>query len=378
MKVVIATDSFKGTLTSYEAGVAIKEGILRANPEAEVIVRGIADGGEGTFDVITKACGGSFAEVKVPGPLFKEVTARYGIIEDPSSRRTTAVIDISQACGLTLVPPKLRDPLYTTSAGVGRIILDALDRGCRRFIIGLGGSATNDCGTGMLQALGIRLKDSEGGEIDVGALGLAELSRIDETRFDERIGESEFLIACDVNNPLTGENGCSMVYAPQKGASEEACRRMDGWIEAFARLVKLKHPDADPSLPGAGAAGGLGFTFRTFFDGEMVSGAKLVAQQTRLVDYVIDADIIITGEGRLDGQTLMGKAPHAVARLGAFAGAKVIAFAGCLGADAAELYKHGFDEIYSISERVGIEESMREAASLLTQKAYEVFDGRTI
>lgn len=370
MKTVIASDSFKGSLTSYEVGVAICKGILAAAPGADVIVREVADGGEGTSGIVTRACGGEIQYVSVPGPLPDQtVQASYGIIDDGK----TAVIDISQAAGLTLVPGDKRDPLYTTTRGVGELILDALDKGCRKFIIGLGGSATNDCGAGMLQALGIRLTDKDGRDIRPGAVGLSELESIDDSALNPRIRESEFLVACDVKNPLTGSNGCSFVYAPQKGADEGSCELMDGWISSFA-----KKAGKDGDFEGAGAAGGLGFAFAAVLSGKLVSGAELVISHTHLEECMEGADIVITGEGKVDRQTAMGKIPAVIAGLAGKHGCRVIVFAGKVECDEETLSRCGIDEVYSISEGISEEESVARAAELLTVKAKEVFDGRSV
>ena len=303
MKVLVATDTFKGSLTSYEAGVAICEGIHRAVPSAELSVHEIADGGEGTFEVVTAALGGKVCSIQVTGPLGEPVDAHYGIAGN------TAVMDISRACGLPLVPPEKRDPMTTTTRGAGEMILDALGRGCRKFIIGIGGSSTNDCGAGMLQALGVKILDDNGKPVKPGAAGLADARSVDTHDIDPRIIDSEFLIACDVNNPLTGANGCSMIFAPQKGAGKDSCIKMDGYIRHFASLT-----DGDPSYPGAGAAGGLGFAFRTFLNGKLKPGAELIIEQTGLDERMKDADIVITGEGCLDSQTSMGKVPSVMAK----------------------------------------------------------------
>lgn len=369
MKIVIATDSFKGTLTSYEAGVAICEGIKAAGVDADIRILEVADGGEGTSGIITRARGGKSQTVTVTGPLSgMKVTASYGIIDGG-----TAVIDISQACGLTLLGEKDRNPLYTTTQGVGELILDALDKGCRRFIIGLGGSATNDCGAGMLSALGLRILKEDGSPVSPGAAGLAQTHSIDTSGLDPRLEGSEFLIACDVNNPLTGASGCSMVFAPQKGADEESCRKMDEWIALFAR--KAGKPS---DFPGAGAAGGLGYAFGVLLNGRLVSGAGLVTKQIKLEDELTDADIVITGEGSIDSQTPMGKLPYVIARLAKEHGCRVMAFAGKVECDKKTLSECISDEVYSISEGISEAESISNAASCLTAKVKEVFDGRPV
>ena len=364
-RIVIATDSFKGSLTSYEAGVAISEGISKAVPDALILIYEVADGGEGTSAVMTKAVNGTVHTVEVTGPLPSvKVNASYGI------KGTTAIMDIASACGLTLIEPSSRNPLHTTTYGVGQMITDALDKGCRDFIIGLGGSSSNDCGAGMLQALGLRLTDEEGLDIRPGAIGLSDIHSIDTSSMDPRIRECTFTIACDVTNPLTGTNGCSMVFAPQKGADRSDCLKMDQWIEGF-----LKIAGDEGLVPGDGAAGGLGFAFRFFLNGKTVPGADLIIDRTGLGEVIHDSDYVITGEGRLDEQTIMGKLPSKIALLGRKSGARVIAFAGCTGEGLSDTV---FDEVYSISEGIPQEESMRNAAALLTQKAYEVFNGRSV
>jgi glycerate kinase len=369
LKIVIATDSFKGTLTSYEAGVAICEGIKAAGISADIRICEAADGGEGTADIITRACGGTVQTVTVTGPLSEmKVDASYGIVSG-----NTAVIDISSACGLALLNAKDRNPLYTTTRGVGELIRDALAKGCRRFIIGLGGSSTNDCGAGMLSALGIKILNKDGEPVSPGAAGLGQTDRIDTSSPVAGLTDSEFLIACDVNNPLTGNNGCSMVFAPQKGADDESCRKMDDWATRFARIA-----GRSSDFPGAGAAGGLGYAFGAFLNGKLVSGARLVTEQIRLEEELKDADIVITGEGRIDSQTAMGKLPYVIAGLAYKHGCRVIAFAGKVECDKKTLSECGIDEVYSISEGISEAESMNNAASCLTAKVKEVFDGRPV
>ena len=366
--IIIATDSFKGSLSSYEAGDAILKGILKATPAYRATVLEVADGGEGTANVITKAMGGSMHTITVTGPVPGSLTeASYGICG------LTAVIDIASACGLTLLKPSERNPLYTTSYGVGQIIKDALDTGCRDFIIGLGGSSTNDCGAGMLQSLGASLLDINGNDIMPGAEGLRDLNSVDLSSLDPRLERSSFTIACDVTNPLTGNNGCSMVFAPQKGADLNDCLIMDKWISRFAALC-----NNTGDFEGAGAAGGLGFAFTVLLNGKIVSGADLILDKTGIKDRIKNADIVITGEGRMDSQTLMGKLPYKIAKLAKKNGAYVIAFTGCLGKDADKLSANGFDEVYSISEGITSEESMARASDLLTEKAYEVFYGKSV
>ncbi len=341
MKIVIATDSFKGTMTSLEAGEAIKTGILRSIPDASITVRPLADGGEGTVEALASGLKGETVRVKVRGPLNDLVFAKYCTVGG------TAIIEMAEAAGLPLVPKELRNPMNTTTYGVGEIILDAISRGCRKFIIGIGGSATNDGGIGMLSALGFELLDKNGCPVKSGASGLEALTFINTDNAHPALKECSFRIACDVNNPLCGEYGCSAVYAPQKGAAPEDIKKMDIWLEKYAELVKSKIPDADPLFPGSGAAGGLGFAFMSFLGGVLESGIKIILDITELENYIKSADAVITGEGRIDRQTAMGKAPAGVAELAKKHGKKVIAFAGCLGDGAQECLKHGIDEIFA-------------------------------
>ena len=302
VKVVIAIDSLKGSLTSLEAGYAAAEGVRRANPEAKIVVRPLADGGEGTVDALVQGMGGEYRKVEVTGPLGMPVDCTYGVI--PESE--TAVIEMAGASGITLVKPEDRNPLLTTTYGLGE---DAIHSGCRKFIIGIGGSATNDGGAGMLQALGIELLDSTGKQIQRGAIGLRDLVEVRTEHSLPELSDCRFLIACDVTNPLCGPDGCSAIYGPQKGADKNMIKDMDRWLGSYASITKRLNPDADPDWPGAGAAGGLGFAFLAYLQGKLQSGIQLVLDETHLKDYVKDADVVVTGEGRLDHQTAMGKAP---------------------------------------------------------------------
>ena len=356
MKAVVAIDSFKGSLTSMEAGQAAMEGILRADPAADVAVRPLADGGEGTVEALVQGMGGRLQTVEVMGPLGRPVGCQYGIVRESD----TAVIEMSGAAGITLVPAKERNPMNTTSYGVGEVIKDAAVRGCRRFVIGIGGSATNDGGLGMLQALGFGCLDHEGRPVELGAKGLERLAAITVDNVLPELADCRFRIACDVTNPLCGSLGASAVYGPQKGATPEMVRRMDLWLERYAALACKSFPRADAAYPGTGAAGGLGFAFLAFTDAVLESGVRIVLEETALEDYVKDADVVVTGEGRLDGQTAMGKAPVGVARLAKKHGKPVIAFSGCVTADAAECNKQGIDAFFPILRSVvTLEEAMR-------------------
>ena len=339
MKVAIAIDSFKGSLSSVEAGNAAADGIRRAFPDAECVVRPLADGGEGTVDALVAGMGGELREVEVTGPAGKPTKAKYGLL--PGG---TAVMEMAQASGITLVSGAEKNPLFTTTCGVGEMILDAIGRGAAKFIVGIGGSATNDAGAGMLQALGWRLLDAEGRELPRGGAALAKLARIEPPR---SLPQVAFRVACDVTNPLCGANGASAVFGPQKGATPDMVAALDAALAHFADVA-----GGDAAAPGAGAAGGLGYAFKTFLGAELTPGVDLILEETRLEADVADADFVVTGEGRLDGQTVMGKAPIGVARLAKRHGKPVVAFAGCLGDGVEAVNDAGIDAFFPILRKV--------------------------
>lgn len=345
MRVVIAIDSFKGSLSTFESGRAAGEGVRRVYPDAEIDISPLADGGEGTVESIVSACGGEKCRVSVTGPLGERVDAVYGVIAESS----TAIIEMSAAAGLTLIDESRRDPLVTTSYGVGEMILHAIrEKGCRRFIIGIGGSATNDGGVGMLEALGFGFYDAEGERIRRGAIGLSSLVEIDSSGALKELAECEFLVACDVKNPLCGEYGCSAVYGPQKGATPESIPKMDAYLKNYAalsaELTGCDHSDDE----GAGAAGGMGFAFVSYLGAKLRSGIEIVIGQIGLEEKLCNADIVVTGEGRLDGQSCMGKAPVGVARAAKKYGKTVIAFSGAVTDDAHLVNRHGIDAFFPI------------------------------
>lgn len=344
MNIVIAIDSLKGSLTSLEAGKAIETGIKKVYSEAVTKVLPLADGGEGTVEALTLGMGGKLQSIEVTGPLGNKILAQYGILSDGK----TAIVEMAAAAGITLVPDNKRNPLYTTTYGVGEILLDAMHKGCRHFIIGIGGSATNDGGVGMLQALGYDMLDADGKPVPFGAAGLKVLCRIDDSRVTPELKECSFRIACDVTNPLCGEKGCSAIYGPQKGASPEDIALMDKWMGDYARISREKYSHADANAPGAGAAGGMGFAFLTFTNATLESGIEIVLAETKLEDHISKADLVITGEGRLDGQTVMGKAPVGVARIAKKYNKPVIAFAGCVTPEATACNEHGIDAFFPI------------------------------
>ena len=372
MRVVVAIDSFKGSMSSLEAGEAISNGIKKAHKDAEVEIRPLADGGEGTVEALSIGMGGRLINVDVTGPVGRKVSAVYGIVD--SSK--TAIIEMSQAAGITLVSGNEKNPLYTTTFGVGELIKDAINKGCRHFVVGIGGSATNDCGIGMLQALGYEFLDKEGNQVGFGASGVRDIVSIRDENVIKELSECYFRVACDVNNPLCGDLGCSAIYGPQKGATKEMVADMDGWLKNYSKIVKEKYPDADSEYPGTGAAGGLGYAFFNFTNSKLESGIKIVLDETKLEEYVKDADIVVTGEGRLDHQTVMGKAPVGVANIAKKYNKKVIAFSGSVTEDAGVCNEHGIDAFFPILRRiVTLEEAMQTdtAKQNLTDTAEQVF-----
>lgn len=399
-KILVAVDSFKGSMTSLEAGNAIKKGIKSILPDTEVRVRPVADGGEGTTDALIYGRDGVSRErCYVTGPLGDRITAEYTIYNAADGR--TAVMEMAAAAGLPLVPENRRDPMHTTTYGVGEMINDAVSKGCERFIIGIGGSATNDGGIGMLQALGFSCLDVNGHEVPYGAEGLGVLERIvipgkmlvrknsselavadpvdtpivgtaaisgagavdescvDDDDFAYRLSRCTFSIACDVTNPLVGELGCSRVFAPQKGADAETVEIMDGYMKNYADVVERSaEGKSDRNTPGAGAAGGLGYAFLMFLGGKLMLGIDIVLSEIGLEADVEWADTVITGEGRIDAQTMMGKTPLGVAKLAKKHGKYVIAIGGCLGDGAENCVKEGlFNECYAVNNVLGIDDS---------------------
>ncbi len=373
MKIVIAIDSFKGSLTSLEAGEAARQGILRVFPDARVCVRPLADGGEGTVEALARGMGGHIEKVTVTGPLGRPVECAYGILDDGR----TAVLEMSGAAGITLVPVSERNPMNTTTYGVGELIRTAVAKGCRRFIVGIGGSATNDGGIGMLQALGYGLHNEKGEQVSLGAKGLGELQTITDDSVLPQLRGCSFRVACDVTNPLCGERGASAVYGPQKGATPAMVLQMDRWLDAYADLtVSKKYPRADKNQAGTGAAGGLGFAFLAFTNAVLESGVRIVLEETHLEDYVKDADLVVTGEGRLDAQTVMGKAPVGVAQIARKYSKPVIAFSGSAAAGANACNAAGIDAFFPIlRDVVTLEKAMdrENAARNLADTAEQVF-----
>lgn len=360
MKILISIDSLKGSLSSIEAGNAIKKGILKVKEDAQVKILPLADGGEGTVDALVQGMNGKKETIEVTGPIAKKVDATYGLLKNTS----TAIIEIAQASGLTLVPTELRNPLYTTTYGVGEIIKEAINKGYRNFIVGIGGSATNDAGIGMLQALGFEFYDKNNKLVGLGGKVLNEIRHIKiENRLKE-LDECKFKIACDVNNPLFGKNGAAYIYGSQKGATSEIIEKLDNGLRNFSKVVKNYLSKDVANVEGAGAAGGLGFSFLAFLDSKLESGIKIILEEIKLEEELKDADFVITGEGRLDNQTAMGKAPIGVAKLAKKYGVKVIGLAGATTEDAVKCNEEGIDAYFSIVNRaMTIEEAMDKATA---------------
>ncbi len=353
MKVVTAIDSFKGSVSSIEAGNAAKEGILSVFPEAEVIVMPLADGGEGTVETLVYGMGGELIETEATGPMGEKRMASYGIVNG------MAVMEMASSSGLPLVPVNERDPLLATTYGVGDMIKDAIKRGCREFIVGIGGSATNDGGVGMLQSLGFRFLDENGNETKKGGKYTADIRDIDISRALPELKECVFKIACDVDNPLCGERGASHIYGPQKGASPEDVLFLDAALKSFSEVTKEKLGVDCAHTPGSGAAGGLGYGFMAYLGGELKPGVEIILDETGIDKVLEGADFVITGEGRIDSQTAMGKAPSGVAARAKKNGAVVIGIAGCVTDDAYLCNDKGIDAIFPVIDKaMTLEEAM--------------------
>ncbi|MDK2586026.1 glycerate kinase [Romboutsia sedimentorum] len=355
MKIVISIDSLKGSLTSIEAGNAIKKGILNVDNNADITIMPLADGGEGTVEALVEGMNGEEQTITVTGPINEKVNAKYGILKDTN----TAIIEMAQASGLPLVPTELRNPLNTNTYGVGEIIKEAIQKGCRNFIVGIGGSATNDGGVGMLQALGYEFYDENNNLVGLGGKVLNQIKSIKIDNRLKELDECSFKIACDVNNPLYGNNGAAYIYGPQKGASKEIVKELDRGLINFSEVVKKELNKDIAHIEGVGAAGGLGFAFLGFLNSKLESGIKIILDEINLDEIIKDADFVITGEGRLDNQTAMGKAPIGVAKLAKKYKAKVIAIAGCTTDDALKCNEEGIDAYFSIiNSAMTIDEAM--------------------
>lgn len=370
MKVLVAPDKFKGSLSAKQVASAIKKGIVRAMPNAVVEVCPMADGGEGMVEALLESLDGKRKEVVVTGPMGEKVNkAGYGIL--PGS---IAAIEMSSAAGLWMVPEGKRNPMLATTYGVGELIRDALAEGVKKIILGIGGSATNDGGTGMAKALGVRFISDHGEELGYGGQILARIRKIDMRGLDAGMRNVEILAACDVTNPLYGENGAAYVYAPQKGANSKMIRELDDGLRNFAWVIKNDLGMDVADIPGAGAAGGIGAGLVAFLGARLIPGVEIVAETVGLREKMRGADVVVTAEGKIDGQTLSGKTPFGVARIAKEMGIPVIAFAGSVKEDAHSFHDNGIVAMFSISDGpISLDESMKKAEELLERSAEEVF-----
>ena len=345
MKIVIAPDSYKGSIYASDAARAMEDGVRRVLPDAEVVLVPVADGGDGTLETLVETSGGRIITSDVTGPLGESVSAQWGAMGDG----VTAVAEMARTSGLALVRLEDRDPLNATTYGLGEVILEALASGYRRFILGIGGSATNDAGAGMAQALGVRLLDADGAELPPGGAALARLARIDTSGLDPRAADADFDVACDVNNPLTGPEGASAVYGPQKGATPEIVEQLDAALANFAEVVKRDLGADVNDVPGSGAAGGLGGGIMAFLGGRLRPGVDIVLDTVDLESRLDGADLIITGEGCMDFQTVYNKAPIGVARLAGERNIPVIGVSGSLGDGFTDVHEHGIAAAVAIT-----------------------------
>lgn len=369
MKILVASDSFKGSLSSIEVCLAIKEGAQRACPDCEVITLPIADGGEGTLEALNFATGGKIVTVECTNPIGRKIKAEYSILGDGK----TAVIEMAKAAGLYLISKEERNPYYTTTYGVGEIILDALDKGCRNFIVGIGGSATVDGGIGMLQALGFEFLNKEGKEIQRGGLDIANLHKINTLGKDSRLEDCTFRIACDVDNTLCGLRGASRVFGPQKGATPEMVEVLEKNLLRFKDTIKTDLGIDISDIKGGGAAGGIGASFVAFLNAQLISGVELVLKSLNFLSQLEGVDLVITGEGQMDEQTSYGKVPMGVASYAKNKSIPVVAIVGSIGEGTQKLYPLGITSIFSILNKpMTLDEAMVDARELVIQTSESV------
>ncbi|MGO0674280.1 glycerate kinase [Citrobacter werkmanii] len=369
MKIVIAPDSYKESLSALEVATAIELGFREIWPEAEYVKIPVADGGEGTVEAMVAAMQGHLVHVDVTGPLGNTIQAFYGLSGDERS----AFIEMAAASGLERVPANLRDPLKTTSWGTGELIRHALDAGVEHIIIGIGGSATNDGGAGMVQALGARLLDAQDEDIAHGAMGLESLARIDISQLDPRLAGCRIEVACDVTNPLTGKEGASVVFGPQKGATAEMIPRLDRALTHYAQLIARDLDVNVLELAGGGAAGGMGAALYAFCGAQLRRGIEIVTDALRLDACVADADLVVTGEGRIDSQTIHGKVPVGVAKIAKRYNKPVIGIAGSLTADVGVVHEHGLDAVFSVIYTIcSLDEALKNASENVRMTARNV------
>ena len=362
MNIVIAPDSFKECLSAKEVATAIAMGIFEAISDVEVFKIPISDGGEGLLETLMQGAGGKFVEVVVKDPLMRSIKASYGILED----KKTAVIEMALASGLELLKENEKNPMLTSTYGTGQLIKDALDNGCTKIIIGIGGSATNDGGAGMARALGAKFLNKKGEELKEGGGSLNELNNIDLSNFDDRLSRCEVVVACDVSNPLTGPNGASMVYGGQKGGSHEDLLKLDKNLAHLAAIIKSELQIDIAETPGAGAAGGIGAALMAFMKGRLVNGIELVLETLKMEEYIKSADLVITGEGKIDGQTLHGKTIAGIAKMAKKYRVPVVVITGKIGEDIEPIYDMGVCGVYSIvNEPMDLHQAITEAPKLI-------------
>ncbi|CAD7287917.1 glycerate kinase [Campylobacter suis] len=356
MRILVAIDSFKGSLSSLEAGNAVKSGIKPLCDE--VIVKPVADGGEGTVEALADALGGKYIDVITQNPLGVKILARYAMAGE------LAIMEMASASGLTLLEKNERNPLKTSTYGFGLMIKDAINKGARKFIIGIGGSATNDAGTGMLSALGFVFYDKSGNLLEGNGANLSKIAKISTLNTIKELKECEFLVACDVDNPLFGKNGAAYVYGPQKGADESMVKELDSGLVSFASVVDKEIVAQTWKLRGSGAAGGLGYGFVSFLNAKLKPGVQIITEEILLEDEIKRADLVITGEGRMDFQSSMGKTPTGVAKLAKKYDKPVIALAGSVSKCANECNKNGIDAFFSIqNEPISLDEAMKKSVA---------------
>ncbi|WHH59050.1 glycerate kinase [Petroclostridium sp. X23] len=368
MKILIAPDSFKGSNTTISVANKIEKGIRKVFPNAEVVKIPIADGGEGTVDALVIGTGGEIKKAYVTGPLGKKIYAEYGVLKNG-----TAVIEMAAASGLPLISEEKRNPLLTTTYGTGELIKAALDQGCKKIVIGIGGSATNDGGLGMAQALGVSFKDQDGNELGYGGGELGKLAAINVSNLDSRINQTEIIVACDVSNPLCGEKGASAVYGPQKGATPDMIKELDGNLKKYADIIKQTLRKDIKDVSGAGAAGGLGSGLMVFCNAQLKSGIETILDVVNIDRHLPTTDLVITGEGKIDGQSIYGKVPVGVGQRAKKYGVPVLAIVGDIGEGASAVYEYGVDGIMStVNKAMPLSEAMAKSSELLEDAAERI------
>ena len=371
MKIVIAPDSFKGSLTALEVANAIEEGLLKYNKDFIIEKIPMADGGEGTVESLIALTNGKLITAKVKDPLMREITGFYGLLGD----KKTAVIEMAAASGLPLLKEDERNPLITSTYGTGQLIKDALDKGCKKFIIGIGGSATNDGGTGMLKALGVKFLNESNKELKDGAIELEQLYKIDMTDFDRRILECDIKVACDVENTLCGENGASFIFGAQKGADKQMIQILDNNLHHYGEVLENTFGVNVINIPGSGAAGGMGAAFISVIKAKLERGIDIVIRESNLSEKLKDADLVFTGEGKIDYQTKFGKTPFGVASEAKKKNIPVIALAGSIGEGTDSLYELGFNGIFSIIDKpMSLDEAIKNSSELVKEATYRIIN----